>query len=151
MAKNPGDRIAAIILLALAVFVFAESFTMPDPVQKLDPGVAAFPRGLAVLIGVLALVPLFRPQPGEPLPQGRYAWRVIGTVLLLAGYAMVLDLIGFVITTILFILAELLLLGIRRPVTLIAMPFGVGLGLFYIFRTLLGVALPTSGLGGLPI
>ncbi|WP_460462142.1 tripartite tricarboxylate transporter TctB family protein [Arthrobacter pigmenti] len=151
MAKNPGDRIAAVILLALAVFVFAYSFTMPDPVQELDPGVAAFPRGLAVIIGILALVPLIRPQPGEPLPRGVNAGRVIGTVVLLAGYAMVLDIIGFVITTVLFTVAELLLLGVRRPVTLIAMPLGVGLGLFYLFRTLLGVALPTSGLGGLPI
>ncbi|WP_026820482.1 tripartite tricarboxylate transporter TctB family protein [Arthrobacter castelli] len=151
MTRNPGDRVAAVILLALAVFVFAYSFTMPDPVQELDPGVAAFPRGLAVLIGVLALVPLFRPQPGEALPRGLYAGRVIGTVALLAGYAMVLDIIGFVITTVAFTLAELFLLGIRRPVTLIVMPLGVGLGLFYVFRTLLGVALPTSGLGGLPI
>lgn len=151
MTKNPGDRIAAVILLALAVFVFAYSFTMPDPVQELDPGVAAFPRGLAVIIGILALVPLFRPQPGEPLPKGLYAWRVIGTVVLLVGYSMVLDIIGFVITTVLFTVAELLLLGVRRPVTLVVMPLGVALGLFYIFRTLLGVALPTSGLGGLPV
>jgi putative tricarboxylic transport membrane protein len=151
MVKNPGDRIAAVILLALAVFVFAYSFTLPAPVQELDPGVAAFPRGLAVLIGLLALVPLLRPQPGEPLPRGIPAWRVIGTVVLLAGYAMILDIAGFVITTVMFVLVELLLLGVRRPVTLIVMPLGVGLGLFYLFRILLGVALPTSGLGGLPI
>lgn len=151
MTTNLGDRVAGVLLLALAVFVFVYSFTLPDPVQELDPGVAAFPRALAVVIGVLALVPLLRPQRGEALPRDGNAWRIIGTVLLLIGYALVLDVIGFVITTVLFILAELLLLGIRRPVTLIVMPLGVGLGLFYLFRVLLGVALPTSGLGGLPI
>lgn len=151
MKAGLGDRIAAVLLLALAVFVFAYTFTFPPPVQPLDPGVAAFPRIISVLIGVLALVPLVRPEEGEALPRGGAALRVIGTVVLLGGYAIVLDVLGFVITTVGFLLAELLLLGVRRPVLLIILPLGLSMGLFYLFRVLLGVPLPDSGLGGLPV
>jgi putative tricarboxylic transport membrane protein len=146
-----GDRVAGLLLLALAVFVYVYSGTLPAPVQDLDPGVGFFPRMLAVLIGVLALVPLLKPEEWDPLPRGIVAWHVIGTAVLLFGYALVVETLGFVITTVVFVLVELLLLGARRPVTLIAMPLVVGLGLFYLFRSVLDVPLPVAGWGGLPI
>lgn len=151
MSSSLGDRVAGGLLLALAVSVFAYTFTFPAPLQPLDPGVTAFPRMVAVLIGVLSLVLLVRPQEGEALPRGRSTLQVVGTVLLLSVYAVALDRLGFVITTILFLLAELLLIDVRRPVYLILVPLGLGVGLYYIFRVLLEVPLPASGLGGLPI
>lgn len=151
MSTKLGDRVAAGLLLAFAVGVFAYTFTFPVPVQDLDPGVTAFPRMVTVLIGVLALVLLVRPREGEPLPRGRAAIRVVVTVLFLCVYAIVLDSMGFVITTVVFLLAELLLIGVRRPVLLVLVPLGVSAGLFYLFRVFLEVPLPVSGIGGLPI
>lgn len=151
MSTKLGDRVSAGLLLAFAIGVFAYTFTFPAPVQDLDPGVTAFPRMVSVLIGVLALVLLLRPREGEPLPRGWAAIRVVVTVLLLCVYAVVLDSLGFVITTVLFLLAELLLIGVRRPILLALVPLGVGVGLFYLFRVFLEVPLPVSGLGGLPI
>lgn len=151
MSTKLGDRVAAGLLLAFAVGVFAYTFTFPVPVQDLDPGVTAFPRMVTVLIGVLALVLLVRPREGEPLPRGRAAIRVIVTILFLCLYAVVMDSIGFVITTVVFLLAELLLIGVRRPVLLVLVPLGVAVGLFYLFRVFLEVPLPVSGIGGLPI
>ncbi len=151
MSTKLGDRIAAGLLLAFSVGVFAYTFTFPAPVQSLDPGVTAFPRMVLVLIGILSLVLLVRPREGEPLPRGRAALRIVATLLLLGVYAVVLDSLGFVITTVSFLLAELLLVGVRRPVLLVLVPLGVGVGLFYLFRVFLEVPLPTSGLGGLPI
>lgn len=146
-----GDRVAAGLLLVFAVGVFAYTFTFPSPLQPQDPGVTAFPRMVTVLIGILALLLLLRPREGEPLPRGRAAIRVITTVLLLCVYALVLDTAGFVITTVVFLLAELLLIGVRRPVLLILVPIGVSVGLFYLFRVFLEVPLPINGIGGLPI
>lgn len=151
MSAKFGDRVAAGLLIALAVGVFAYTYTFPTGVQPEDPGVTAFPRMVAVLIGVLALVLLARPGEGESLPRGWPALRVVATLLLLCVYAVVLDSLGFVITTVLFLLAELLLIGVRRPVLLVLVPLGVGVGLFYLFRVFLEVPLPVSGLGGLPI
>ena len=151
MNARLGDRVSGALLLGLAVFVFVYSGTLPAPIQDLDPGVGFFPRMLAVLIGALALVPLLKPEEWDPLPRGVVAWHVVGTALLLFGYALVLDTLGFVLTTVVFVLAELLLLGARSPLTLIAMPLAVSLGLFYLFRSVLDVPLPTVGWGGLPI
>ncbi|MFI7481154.1 tripartite tricarboxylate transporter TctB family protein [Kocuria sp. M1R5S2] len=151
MTTGLGDRTAAVLLLALAVFVFVYSGTLPAPVQDLDPGVGYFPRMLAVLIGVLALVPLIRPHAWERFPRGIVAARVVGTAALLCVYALVVEEAGFVITTVAFVLAELFLLGARKPLTLIVMPLAVSLGLFYLFREVLDVPLPLSGWGGLPV
>ena len=151
MTNRLGDRIAAGLLLALAIAVFAYTSTFPPPIQDLDPGMSVFPRIAAVIIGVFALVPLLRPEGGEALPRGGSALRVIATVVLLFGYALVLDLMGFVLTTVLFLVALLLLVGVRRPVLLVVVPLGVSLGLFFVFRFFLEVPLPVSGLGGLPI
>ena len=151
MSTKFGDRVAAGLLLVFAVGVFAYTFTFPQPVQDIDPGVTAFPRMVTVLIGVLSVVLLVRPREGEPLPRGRAAIRVIVTVLLLSLYAVVLDSVGFVITTVVFLLAELLLIGVRRVVLLVLVPLGVSLGLFYLFRVFLEVPLPVSGLWGLPL
>jgi putative tricarboxylic transport membrane protein len=146
-----GDRVAAGLLLAFAVGVFAYTYSFPAPMQELDPGVTAFPRMVSVLIGILALVLLVRPREGEPLPRGWAAIRVLVTALFLVIYAVVLDSVGFVITTVVFLLAELLLIGVRRPVLLVLVPLGVSAGLFYMFRVFLEVPLPVSGIGGLPI
>lgn len=151
MPSGTGDRVAAGLLLTLAVGVFAYTFTFPPPTQELDPGVSAFPRMIAVLIAVLSIVLLVRPQSGEALPRGTAAVRVALTVVLLWGYAMVLDYLGFVITSVVFLLAELLLIGVRRPTWLVLAPLGISLLLFYLFRVFLDVPLPVSGLGGLPI
>lgn len=151
MTNRLGDRIAAGLLLALAIAVFAYTFTFPPPIQDLDPGMSAFPRIAAVIIGVFALVTLLRPEGGEALPRGGAALRVIVTAVLLFGYALVLDLLGFVLTTVLFLVAVLVLVGVRRPVLLAVVPLGVSLGLFFVFRFFLEVPLPVSGLGGLPI
>lgn len=151
MTNRLGDRIAAGLLLALAIAVFAYTFTFPPPIQDLDPGMSLFPRIAAVIIGGFALIPLLRPEEGEALPRGGSALRVVVTAVLLFGYALVLDLLGFVLTTLLFLVALLLLVGIRRPVLLAVVPLGVSLGLFFVFRFFLEVPLPVSGLGGLPI
>jgi putative tricarboxylic transport membrane protein len=146
-----GDRVFALLLLAFAAAVFAYTFTFPQPAQPLDPGVTAFPRMVAVMIGVFALVILVRPEEGEALPRRSAAIRVVGTVLLLGVYAVIMDTVGFVVTTTLFLLAELLLIGVRRPTLLIFIPLGVSMGLFYLFRVFLEVPLPVSGLGWLPV
>ena len=107
---------------------------------------------VAALIGILSVVLLVRPREGEAFTEG-----MVGDpgcrkpCCLLCVYAYTLDSLGFVITTVFFLLAELLLIGVRRPVYLVLVPLGLGVGLFYLFRVFLEVPLPVSGLGGLPI
>jgi putative tricarboxylic transport membrane protein len=147
--ERAGNIVSAALLLVLAVTVFVLTLGFPPPGQPNDPGTAAFPRMVAVALGVLAVVQLLRPDRREPLPRGSAALRVAGILGLLLAYALILEALGFVLSTILFLLGALLLAGTRRPLYLIAVPVGASVVLFYVFYELLEVSLPRGVLEGL--
>lgn len=150
MPTKQRDRLVASILIVFAVVVFAYTYTFPAPSQALDPGVAAMPRLMLGTIFVLALVPLIRPQECEKLPRGSGVVRILGTIVLLLAYAFAIDELGFVISTAVFLVAELLLIGVRHWLPLVAMPLVTSFGLYYLFRAALDVPLPRGGFGGIP-
>ena len=147
---RPRDRFVAGLLMVLMVAVFAYTFTFPPPGQNFDPGVAAMPRIVAVVIFAAALLPLIWPRQGEKMPRGAGLLRVGGTAVLLLAYALVVDDVGFVIATVAFLVLELLLIGVRHWLPIVAMPLVTSIGLYVLFRDVLGVPLPVSGYGGLP-
>lgn len=148
MRRYLGDYVAAGVLLILAIAVFAITLGFPGPGQPNDPGSAAFPRIVAGTLAVLAVLQLARPQRGEELPRGAAALRVMGIVTLLAVYAVVLEALGFILSSVLFLLGALLLAGVRRPSFLVVLPVGISVVLFYVFYNLLEVSLPTGFLEG---
>lgn len=145
-----GDRVVAVCLIGFTVFIFVYTGSFPAASQPLDPGIGAFPRIVAGLIGLLALILLAKPQEWEQFPRGSGAVRVVGTVVLVYLYYLALQPLGFVITTSLFLVLHLLLIGVRKPIPIIVVTAVGGYGLFSLFRNLLDVPLPTSGIGGLP-
>lgn len=149
MGEKIGDIVAAILLLALAVAMFAISFGFPPPGQANDPGTAALPRIVAGALGVLAVVQLGRPEKGEQLPRGWAALRVAGIVALMGAYASILEAAGFVLATTLFLLCAILLAGGRRPLFLVVVPPVLSVTLFYMFSRLLEVPLPRGFVEGL--
>jgi putative tricarboxylic transport membrane protein len=144
-----GDIVSGIVLLALVVAIFVVTLNFPPPGQPNDPGTAAFPRIIAGALGVLALMLLVRPERGEPLPRGRDVLRVAGIVGLLLFYVVVLELLGFVLATIIFLASALLLAGARRPLALTLVPTGVSVVLYYVFYELLRVSLPRGVIEGI--
>lgn len=150
LVNNIGDRIVAALLVAFTVFIFVYTESFPETAQALDPGVEAFPRIVAGLIGILALVLLARPRAWESFPTGSGAMRVIGTVVLVFLYYLAIQPLGFVITTSIFLILHLLLIGVRKPMPIIVVTVVGGFGIFYLFRSVLDVPLPLSGIGGLP-
>ncbi|MBA2375810.1 MAG: tripartite tricarboxylate transporter TctB family protein [Actinomycetota bacterium] len=137
-----GDRVVAGILLALAVGMFSYTLTFPGTLQPTDPGTAALPRILAVALGALAVALLLRPNEVALLPERDGALPVVGIVVLTAIYAAVLPILGFLISTILYLVGALLLMKIRRPVYLVLVPIAVSITLFGLFGLLLEVPLP---------
>lgn len=150
VSERLGDRVVAGLLVAFAVFIFVYTASFPQPTQPLDPGVDAFPRIMAGLIGLLALTLLAKPRSWERFPRGAGAARVVGTVVLIFLYYLAIQPLGFVITTSFFLVGHLLLIGVRKPLPIIIVTFVGGPGLFYLFRNVLDVPLPLSGIGGLP-
>lgn len=149
MREKAGDIAATLLLLIFAVTMFVLTLDFPTPGQPNDPGTAAFPRMIAVALGVLALAQLLRPGEAGALPRGGAALRVCGILALLFVYAALFEALGFVIATMLFLLGALLLAGIKQVPYLILVPVGVSVVLFYLFYELLEVSLPRRFLEGL--
>lgn len=149
MREKAGDIVSAILLLGLVVVIFVSSTGFPPATQENDLGAATFPRIIAVVIGICALIQLLRPERVEPLPRGRSALRVIVIASMVALYASILEPLGFLVATFLFLFGALLLGEVRRPLQLILVPVGISLGLFYLFFVLLEVSLPRGAVEGL--
>jgi putative tricarboxylic transport membrane protein len=149
LRDRAGDIVSAGLVLAFAVAVFLVSLGFPPPGQPNDPGTAAFPQLIAIGLGVLALLQLLQLGETEALPRGSGALRVVGVVVLLFVYVQMLEPLGFVLSSALFMLAALLLAGARRLLTLLAVPIGVSVVLFWVFYRVLSVPLPRGFVEGL--
>ncbi len=149
MREKAGDIVSALLLLAFAATMFGLTLGFPAPGQANDPGTAALPRIVAVGLGVLAGLQLLRPGKWEPMPRGRTVLRLIGIVGLLVVYAIMLETLGFILASTLFLLGAIILAGGRRPLYLVFIPPALSVVLFYVFYVLLGVPLPRGYVEGL--
>jgi len=135
-----SDRLTGLLIAALAVWYgwmadnFEEGFG--DPV-----GPSAFPKLLAVPMGLFALYLIVRPDPEPRWPTGRPLLRQIGMMAALVGYPLILEPLGFPLATALGVIAMALLLGgPRQGAAISAVAFS--LGLFVMFDQVLGLHLP---------
>lgn len=135
-----SDRLTGLLIVALAVWYgwMADSFEegFGDPV-----GPSAFPKLLAVPMGLFALYLIVRPDPEPQWPGGTARYRQLGMIAALVAYPMILEPLGFPIATALGVLVmSLLLSGPRRGAVISAVV--VSLGLFVTFDQVLGLHLP---------
>ena len=150
MRERKGTLISTALLLVFAAVGFVLTLSFPAPAQPIDPGPAAFPRLIVGGLAIFALLQLLEPGNGEePLPRGRQALKVVGVLVLLLVYAAVLKPLGFIVSTIIFLVGALILAGVRRPFPLVLMPVGLAVVLFYVFYELLRVSLPRGVIEGL--
>ena len=150
MRERKGTLVSTGLLLVFAAAGFVLTMGFPAPAQPLDPGPAAFPRLIAGGLAILALLQLLEPGKGEePLPRGRQALKVVGVLVLLLVYAAVLKPLGYIVSTVIFLVGALILADVRRPLPLILMPGGLAVVLFYVFYELLRVSLPRGMIEGL--
>ena len=150
MRERKGTLVSTGLLLVFAAAGFVLTMGFPAPAQPLDPGPAAFPRLIAGGLAILALLQLLEPGKGEEqLPRGRQALKVVGVLVLLLVYAAVLKPLGYIVSTVIFLVGALILADVRRPLPLILMPVGLAVVLFYVFYELLRVSLPRGAIEGL--
>jgi putative tricarboxylic transport membrane protein len=135
-----SDRIAGLLLFALAVWYgwTAEGFEQGfgDPL-----GPAMFPQLVALPFALLSLVLVARPDAEPAWPQGFAMVRQAATVLVLIGYALALEPLGFPLATFLGCTLLCRLLG-ADWVRSLAAGAGVGVGLYVLFHSVLGLHLP---------
>lgn len=144
-----ADIIAAILVFPICLCVFYESTKWPVVALLGRPFV--IPRGVASLLLIAALVLLYRALTGRAFPLesplvGVDFWRVIGVAVLTFGYLPLVEPLGFMATTFLYMLLFAWVLGERRWPRLILFAILVPLVVYTLFSTVLHVPLPRGGL-----
>ncbi len=141
--RMQAERLMALALLVFSLAYLALGWRIPVPDASDDSPFSArsFPLVLGVLGSVLSLVLLVRPTSTEVVGVAGFAWgRTVGLLLLMAGFALLIPHLGFVVTAALFLGGGFRLLGERRPIVLLPVALGVSFGFWALFQAL-GVTL----------
>lgn len=150
------DRwIALVFLLLCLVYGYTAFFVMDaglPPFMRRNPiWPSTFPKVLAVCGVLVSLVVLlgFEKGAGEP-KQGEIDYRrlaqydvgrAVALLLLMAGYAFTLRPLGFIASTILFLVLAAAILGERRMVVLVPVAVVAAVGVWYLVQEVLGIYL----------
>jgi putative tricarboxylic transport membrane protein len=139
-----SDRIVGLVLALLAGgygWIAGEYDTgFSDPV-----GPAIFPRVLALVIGILGLWLIFRPDPEPEWSNGRTLAVQSLAVALMLGYALLLVPVGFLIATAVLAAALAAMLG-ARPLQAVVSGALVSVGVYFLFTQGLELSLPAGKL-----
>ncbi|NLI90070.1 MAG: tripartite tricarboxylate transporter TctB family protein [Epulopiscium sp.] len=115
------------------------------------PGPGYFPRILSLIVILLAAIELissYRDKEEEEeiklfAKENARVWVSLGFIIL---YFIGLSYLGFIISTIIFMLVMLMYFRIRNIIVLVAVPIGLTTFLYFIFTILLKVQLPIGKL-----
>lgn len=149
-----GDRVFAVICLGLGFWLIIESLQF-DYLSKFGPGPGFEPFWLGVLLALLAVF-LFidtirrkgrKEDEKTMLPGWKSLGRLASIMLAMAGFALVVEVLGFTLSVFLFVTVLLFFLeGLGLPKSVF---YGVMFSgfIFLVFQYWLGVELPKGLLG----
>ena len=143
--------LAAVLLLALAGYIFLAAGELPFGTLRV-PQSAFFPKILAVLLAILSLLMLIRPVgavgKAEVNAIDASGWRRIGiTLAAMAGFALVLEPLGFLLAAFLLMVALLRAVEAQSWRRIIVIAAAAALISYLIFARFLGVPLRAGVLG----
>ena len=149
-----GGVTIAFACLALFV-VIPTGVENPGQINVMALGPSFWPSVIAVFIcsmGILVALQAYRShrnrkssEADEPANFAPTRW--IGALVLLAGYYLLLDILGMVVTSALALLTLMLLGGERRPVLIVAITVILPVALFLFFRYVANVSIPMGIFG----
>ncbi len=149
MQRRAEIAISAGMAALAALFYFLGGFT--QSVNPDDPGPGLFPRTLSLLLFVAAAAQILLSWRKKAAPVesgtgdaegGVFSWRVFaGTIALSVLYGFVFDKASYLITTTGFLLAMMLLGGVRKWYVLLCVAAGYSLATYFLFGRVLMVPL----------
>ena len=142
-----GDRVAGLILIAIAGIVAVETTALPlGTLSRPGPGYA--PLICAIILAVLGLLVTVR-RGGTPVADLRWGEARHAALILGAGAfaALALERIGFRLTTLAILVFLLGVVERRSPLAVAAVAFGISFGGYYLFWNVLRVPLPIGPFG----
>lgn len=139
-----GDRIFGTVMIVLALGYILSASGIPTSFMSDPVGPRAFPYMVAGVIIVTSVAMILRPDPDAEWPVGPMLLQLAVALVVLAGYAKAIGPLGFLAPT--AVAAGILSWQIGgRPLRAAAAGIGLSVGLFVLFRVILGL-----GLRGLP-
>jgi hypothetical protein len=149
LTMKKADIVVAGVVVPICLYVFYESAKWPVPALLGRPFV--IPRGVATFLAAAAILLLYRALTGRASPLesplvGADLRRVSLTAVLTFGYLPLVERIGFIGTTFLYMLLFAWVLGERRWFRLVLFAILVPLVVFTLFSTALHVPLPRGWL-----
>jgi hypothetical protein len=141
--------IAAGMALLAVLFYTLGNFT--QSVNPDDPGPGFYPRTLSFLLFIAALTQIvlswrkkreLRKREKEVVEKSGFSYRVfIGTMLLSVLYGFVFNKVSYLVTTTCFLLAMMLLGGVRKWHVLLSVAISYSVATYYLFGHVLMVQL----------
>ncbi|OZM81425.1 tripartite tricarboxylate transporter TctB family protein [Pseudonocardia sp. MH-G8] len=139
------------LLLLAAVLVIVDAARLPETSAVVGPAAVPLPVGVALgVVGAGLLVDsrrkLGRAEAGQAW-QPRAALRVLGLVAALVAFALLLPVLGYVVTATALFVAAALLLDAPRDWRVLAWGWALAAVVFLVFDRLIGLTLPTGPWG----
>ncbi|QOR38642.1 tripartite tricarboxylate transporter TctB family protein [Billgrantia diversa] len=146
-----NDRIFGVLLIALAVAYGWGASQFPEPFGGSEAiGPDTFPTLLAVVLGLSSLYLIVRPDPDHAWPWSRTGVELIIAVVVLVFYAMLLEPLGFIISTTLAVGTLCWRMG-AEPLRAYLVGAVAGVVVFLLFNFALDLALPLGLLSFLEV
>jgi putative tricarboxylic transport membrane protein len=144
---NRWDRVTGYVFLVIGL-VTAWSSVHLSMGKLRHPGPGFFPFGLALCLILLSLALIFRHWKKDDSPTafwpGRTWLRPLLGVTILFFYALVVEWIGFLVTTFIFLIIWMGVIERLRWRTILSISVGTTVALYFIFSFLLEVPLPSG-------
>ncbi|TCO70808.1 tripartite tricarboxylate transporter TctB family protein [Rhodovulum euryhalinum] len=141
-----SDRIFGGIGLVLAIFFAWQAAIIEESFLTDEVGPKVFPWIIAAIMGLASLWFLVKPDPEPEWPRlGRLA-EIAMAALVMVAYALALPGLGFLIATAIAAAYLTWRLG-SRPLESVVIGLGTSVGIYVVFRLILGLSLARGPLG----
>jgi putative tricarboxylic transport membrane protein len=141
-----SDRIFGIFGLALAAFYFWATSIIPDSFMVDVVGPRAFPYIVGTVLAICSLYILLRPDAEPEWPTLVNFIEIVFATAVMFLYAWALSKAGFVLATV-FATAYLSWRLGTRPLSALVTGIGTAVGIYVVFRLILGLSLAKGPLG----
>ena len=147
-----GLIVSCVILIALSVYGLIESSRL-ERTMEMGIGIEFLPLAMSLAIGGLSIALLVGILRGkveikdEPIFQPDGRGRIAVVFLLLVGYVFLIELLGYVLSTFVYLAATIIFIRRERIFSALLMSVGLTFFLYAIFRLWLKSPLPTGFLG----